>query len=65
MPAKELARYFTQESIAATDIETTENVSDALRRALSLAGSGDMVYIGGSNFVVGEALTQLRLLITR
>lgn len=53
LPAGELRRRFDAHGIAA---ETVAPVADAVRRALSLASPDDMVYIGGSNFTVAEAL---------
>jgi dihydrofolate synthase/folylpolyglutamate synthase len=55
MPPGELARrtsLFTR--------ETAPTVPEAIRRALAMAGPGDMVFIGGSNFVVGEAIATLQ-----
>jgi dihydrofolate synthase/folylpolyglutamate synthase len=37
-------------------LSTIKTVAEAISHALFLATPGDMVYIGGSNFVVGEAL---------
>jgi dihydrofolate synthase/folylpolyglutamate synthase len=45
-------------------ITTTDTVSEALKKALSLAGPRDMIFVGGSNFVVGEALSALEMLKT-
>jgi dihydrofolate synthase/folylpolyglutamate synthase len=53
MPAAGLARFFPGAEVAPT-------VAEAVGKALSLAGPGDMVFIGGSNFVVGEALRALQ-----
>ncbi len=38
---------------------TYQNVSDAIDAALGLAGADDMVFIGGSTFVIAEALTKI------
>lgn len=54
MPLEELARRFD-----GFDHETVPTVAAALTRAMSLAGPRDMVFAGGSNFVVGEALAVL------
>lgn len=45
-------------------LSTEKTVPSAVRRALSLAGQNDMVFIGGSNFVVGEAIQALEMLKT-
>jgi len=39
--------------------EAYETVSAAIARARSLATPRDMIYIGGSNFIVAEALAEL------
>ena len=36
--------------------ETVEQVADAVRRARELAAPDDMIFIGGSTYVVAEAL---------
>jgi dihydrofolate synthase/folylpolyglutamate synthase len=56
MPAEELAARFVQNGIASEKTETATTVPAAVRRAIELAAQGDGVFIGGSNFVVGEAL---------
>jgi dihydrofolate synthase/folylpolyglutamate synthase len=53
MPAEELARRFAESGIAS---ETAPSVAEAVRKALREASPEDMVYIGGSNFVVAEIL---------
>jgi dihydrofolate synthase/folylpolyglutamate synthase len=53
MPAEDVARRFAEQGIAA---QTTPSVAQAVEMALSQASPEDMVYIGGSNFVVAEAL---------
>jgi dihydrofolate synthase/folylpolyglutamate synthase len=53
MPAGELAARFPGS-------EVVPGVAEALEKALALAGPRDMVFIGGSNFVVGEALRVLQ-----
>jgi len=40
------------------NVETTETVSAAIRRARALATPRDMIFIGGSNFIVAEALAE-------
>ncbi len=47
-----------------TLLEISSTVPDALTRALSLAGPRDMIFVGGSNFIVGEAISALKLLKT-
>ena len=54
MPPDELARRF-----ANFDRETAPTVAKAIERALTLASPRDMIFVGGSNFVVGEALATL------
>jgi dihydrofolate synthase/folylpolyglutamate synthase len=56
MPAEKLTRLFTAHGF---DAETATPSSRAVQRALSLAAPEDMVYIGGSNYIVGEALSYL------
>jgi dihydrofolate synthase/folylpolyglutamate synthase len=53
MPAEEVARRFAEQGIVA---QTVPSVTQAVQIALSQASPEDMVYIGGSNFVVAEAL---------
>jgi dihydrofolate synthase/folylpolyglutamate synthase len=53
MPVAETARRFAEQGIAS---ETSPSVAEAVQKALSVASPEDMVYIGGSNFVVAEAL---------
>ena len=59
MPVENLQKRFATHGLA--PIETVASVPQAVRRAISLALPGDMVYIGGSNFVVGEALAWLNV----
>ncbi len=54
MPPEDLAKRFSR-----FRHETVSNVPEALARALTLANPCDMVFVGGSNFVVGEALAAL------
>ncbi len=53
MQAEELRRRFATHGI---DGETIAPVAEAVSRVLSLASPDDMVYIGGSNFTVAEAI---------
>lgn len=39
--------------------DTTSNVADALALARKLAAPGDMIFVGGSSFVVADALAEL------
>lgn len=58
MPAEELARQFSHfaHRNGMPAFELSESVPDAVRGAFELAGACDMIFIGGSNFVVGEAI---------
>jgi dihydrofolate synthase/folylpolyglutamate synthase len=53
MPATELA-----ERAATADLkgEIQPSVAEAIARAKELAGAEDMIFVGGSNFVVAEVL---------
>jgi dihydrofolate synthase/folylpolyglutamate synthase len=53
MPVEELTRRFAEQDIA---YEAASSVARAVHVALSQASPEDMVYVGGSNFVVAEAL---------
>lgn len=53
MPVDDLHGRFAAHGI---DAETVVPVSAAIEKALSIASTDDMVYIGGSNFTVAEAL---------
>ncbi len=53
MPAEELARRFAARGIEGGCVVP---VAEAVRKALSLASAEDMVYIGGSNFTIAEAI---------
>jgi dihydrofolate synthase/folylpolyglutamate synthase len=53
MPVDESAYLFAEQGIVT---ETTPTVSEAVQKALSQASSEDMIYVGGSNFVVAEVL---------
>lgn len=64
MPAGELKRHLVEGGFPAAGIETRYSVPAAVRHALSLATPADMVYVGGSNFVVGEALAAGEMLIS-
>jgi dihydrofolate synthase/folylpolyglutamate synthase len=59
MAVEELARRFSN-----FQISTADTVSEALQKALFEASPRDMIFVGGSNFVVGEALTVLEMLKT-
>ncbi len=53
LPADELKIVAESFGICGTSYS---NVSDAYKKALAEVGKGDMVFVGGSNFVVGELL---------
>lgn len=53
LPAAELT---AKAAIYGLQGETVEQVADAVRRARSLAAPDDMIFIGGSTYVVAEAL---------
>lgn len=53
MPVEELRSRFAAHGIGA---ETAVPVTEAVRKAVAAASPEDMVYIGGSNFTVAEAL---------
>ena len=53
MPAEELAQKAT---IAGLQGEVQKSVAEAMTRAKELAHSEDMIFVGGSNFVVAEVL---------
>ncbi|MDR3140164.1 MAG: bifunctional folylpolyglutamate synthase/dihydrofolate synthase [Tannerellaceae bacterium] len=53
LPAEKLARRADAIGLIC---ETFNTVADAVYEAMSIAGENDMVFIGGSNFVVAEAL---------
>lgn len=53
LPACELA---AQAAMYGLEGETLPSTAEALARARELAGKEDMIFIGGSNFVVGEIL---------
>lgn len=54
MPAGKLASIAQEYGIEG-DVE--ENVTEAYKKALARAGKGDMVFVGGSTFVVADLLT--------
>lgn len=56
MPAEELRLHFAAAGIAA---ETAVSVAEAVRMALGAASEDDMIYVGGSNFTVAEALREI------
>lgn len=45
---------------AGLDGQTFASVSEAFKKALAEAGKGDSIFIGGSNYVIGELLASLR-----
>jgi dihydrofolate synthase/folylpolyglutamate synthase len=53
MPAEELAE---QATMAGLQGEVQPSVAEAMARAKELAGAEDMIFVGGSNFVVAEVL---------
>jgi dihydrofolate synthase/folylpolyglutamate synthase len=53
MPAEELAE---QATAAGLQGEVQPSVAEAMARAKELAGAEDMIFVGGSNFVVAEVL---------
>ncbi len=53
MPAEDLEARFKVHDF---DAETVVPVAAALEKALSLASPRDLIYIGGSNFIVGDML---------
>ena len=53
MPAEELAE---QATAAGLQGEVQPSVAEAMARARELAGAEDMIFVGGSNFVVAEVL---------
>lgn len=53
LPASELAEKAADYGLAG---EVVEGVSNALNRARELASEQDMIFVGGSNFVVAEVL---------
>jgi folylpolyglutamate synthase/dihydropteroate synthase len=55
MPAEELAEKFGNRRA-----ERANTVPEAIEKAKELATDKDMIFIGGSNFVVGEAIKALQ-----
>lgn len=53
LPAEELAQAAGKEGLSG---ETVVGVAEALQRAKQMARSEDMIFVGGSNFVVAEIL---------
>ncbi|MDE5707158.1 MAG: bifunctional folylpolyglutamate synthase/dihydrofolate synthase, partial [Alistipes sp.] len=53
LPACDLA---AQAAMYGLEGETIPSTAEALARARELAGREDMIFIGGSNFVVGEII---------
>ena len=50
LPAGEIARRFAAQAVV------IDSVQDAVRKALELSSPDTIIYIGGSTFVVSEAL---------
>ena len=55
MAAEELAEVFVREGFRG---EVVSGVAEAYKRALSLASADDMIFVGGSTFVVADLLAQ-------
>ncbi|MBR3853171.1 MAG: bifunctional folylpolyglutamate synthase/dihydrofolate synthase [Tidjanibacter sp.] len=55
MAAEELAEVFVREGFRG---EVVPGVAEAYKRALSLASADDMIFVGGSTFVVADLLAQ-------
>ena len=53
MPAEELARRAAE---AGFQGEKSQSVEEAMARAKEIATPEDMIFVGGSNFVVAEVL---------
>lgn len=53
LPVEELAKQFSTHH---SSLSTLNSVPAAVARARELAGPRDVIYIGGSNFIVGELL---------
>jgi dihydrofolate synthase/folylpolyglutamate synthase len=53
LPANVLAAHGKSAGLSG---ETYDTVADAVHQAMAIAGENDIVFIGGSNFVVAEAL---------
>ena len=54
MPSPELQRMAASAGIV--DSMTSASVADAVKTALSIASSEDLIFIGGSSYVVAEAI---------
>ena len=61
IPAEELAAkqaaIFKLSNSEASNLQTFQRVEDAVHAAQKAATDEDIIFIGGSNYVVGEALT--------
>ena len=57
MPAEKVAAAFQKKGVAA---KIFPSIPEAVKKALSAAGKGDIVLIAGSCFVVGEAMAALK-----
>ena len=55
MPAEELAEVFVREGFKGEVIPT---VAEAYQRALELASADDMIFVGGSTFIVSDLLAE-------
>lgn len=53
MPAGNLAEKATQQGLIGRDFPS---IAEAVRQALKVSGSEDLIFIGGSSFVVAEAI---------
>lgn len=56
LPAEDILRRFKAYRAGTSEAVAMPSVADAVRRALSLATPDTLIYIGGSTFVVAEAL---------
>lgn len=57
IPAEELTAKYMGIVSSASNLQTFKRVEDAVRAAQKEATDEDIIFIGGSNYVVGEALT--------
>ena len=61
LPAEELCRRWQQIHASSPNHRSFAKVQDALEAAQSAASEDDIIFIGGSNYVVGEALCAYNL----
>ena len=61
LPAEELCRRWQQIHTSSPNHRSFAKVQDALEAAQSAASEDDIIFIGGSNYVVGEALCTYNL----